>query len=117
MRNLRMNVKASAEFEPGTVRPGPEFYCNQCGAWFKKMLYWSSKRFNPEQKYGIIFFCGPECSLKHDNKWQKQDQQSTEEEERQGRKKELKDGKEETKRDNSFQDPLARNKVVLLEVS
>ena len=54
------------------------------------------------QKYGIIFFCGPECSLKHYNKWQKQDQQNIKEEERQGRRKERKDGKDKTKRDNGF---------------
>ena len=112
-----MNVKASAEFKPGTVRPGPEFYCSECGTWFKKMLYWASKMFNPDQKYGIIFLCGPKCSLKHYNKWQKQDQQNTEEEERQERRKELKDGKEETKRDNGFQDPLAGDKAILLAIS
>ena len=66
-----MNVRVFVEYDKSRVRPGPEFKCSECDTWFKKMMYWASKKFNPLQKYGIIFFCGPECSLKHYNKWQK----------------------------------------------
>jgi hypothetical protein len=66
-----MNVRVFVEYDKRSVRPGPEFKCSECDTWFKKMQYWASKKFNPIQKYGIIFFCGPACSLKHYNKWQK----------------------------------------------
>ena len=59
-----MNVRDFVEYDKSTVRPGPEFKCTQCGRWFKKLLYWTSKKFNPEQKYDIMMLCGPKCSLK-----------------------------------------------------
>ena len=59
-----MNVKVCVEYDKSAVRPGPEFKCSECGKWFKKLIYWTSKKFNPEQKYGIIMLCGAKCSLK-----------------------------------------------------
>jgi len=44
------------------VRPGPEFKCSECGNWFSRLLYWLDKKFNPDQKYNLIFFCGPKCA-------------------------------------------------------
>ena len=64
MKNFQMNAKVCVEYDKSTVRPGPEFKCSQCGTWFKKLLYWTSKKFNPEQEYQMVFLCGAECSLK-----------------------------------------------------
>ena len=64
MKNLPMNVKVCVEYDKSSVRPGPEFKCSECGGWFKKLIYWISKKFNPEQKYDIMMLCGPKCSLK-----------------------------------------------------
>ena len=61
-----MNAKDYVEYKPGTVRSGknkPEFLCSVCNKWFQRLLYWRDKKFNPEQGYRIIFYCGAECSL------------------------------------------------------
>jgi len=63
MKNSQMNARVFVEYDKESVRPGPEFKCSECGTWFKKLIYWTSKKFNPNQKYGIIMLCGPRCAL------------------------------------------------------
>jgi len=62
MKNLQMNVKVCVEYDSKSVRHGPEFLCSECGSWFKKLIYWASKKFNPDQKYQMVFLCGPQCA-------------------------------------------------------
>ena len=68
MKNLQMNVKVFVEYDPFTVNPGtnedprPSFQCIECGTWTKDMKYWLSKKFNPDQKYQMVFLCGPQCA-------------------------------------------------------
>jgi len=68
MKNLRMNVRVFVEYDKSTVRPGPKFKCSICGKWFKKLLYWTSKRFNPDQEYQMVFLCGAQCAVEADGK-------------------------------------------------
>ena len=63
MKNSRMNARGFVEYDKSRVRPGPEFKCFECGGWFKRLLYWSSKQFNSEQKYDIMFLCSAKCAL------------------------------------------------------
>ena len=62
MKSLRTNVKVYVEYDKSSVRPGPEFKCSECGKWFKKLLYWLDRKFNPDQEYRMIFLCGPQCA-------------------------------------------------------
>ena len=62
MKNLQMNVRDFVEYDKSSVRPGPEFKCSECGNWFSRLLYWLDKKFNPDQEYKLIFFCGPKCA-------------------------------------------------------
>ena len=62
MKNLQMNVKVCVEYDSKSVRHGPEFLCSECGSWFKKLIYWTSKKFNPDQEYQMVFLCGPQCA-------------------------------------------------------
>ena len=62
MKNLQTNVKACVEFDRKFVRPGPEFRCYNCGKWFTRLLYWTAKQFNPQQKYKLQFLCGSVCA-------------------------------------------------------
>ena len=62
MKNLQMNVKVCVEYDTKSVRHGPEFLCSECGSWFKKLIYWTSKKFNPDQEYQMVFLCGPQCA-------------------------------------------------------
>jgi len=62
MKNLQMNVKVCVEYDSKSLRHGPEFLCSECGLWFKKLIYWTSKKFNPDQKYQMVFLCGPQCA-------------------------------------------------------
>ena len=62
MKNLQMNVKVCVEYDSKSVRHGPEFLCSECGSWFKKLIYWTSKKFNPDQQYQMVFLCGPQCA-------------------------------------------------------
>ena len=57
-----MNVKVCVEYDTKSVRHGPEFLCSECGSWFKKLIYWTSKKFNPDQEYQMVFLCGPQCA-------------------------------------------------------
>ena len=70
MKNLQMNAKDSVEYkkgedyDPKSVRPGPEFKCFNCGTWFdgNEWKYDLSKHWYPSLKYKINFLCGPVCS-------------------------------------------------------
>jgi len=62
MKNLQMNAKVFVEYDTKSVRHGPEFLCSECGSWFKKLIYWTSKKFNPDQEYQMVFLCGPQCA-------------------------------------------------------
>ena len=62
MKNLQMNAKGFVEYDTKSVRHGPEFLCSECGSWFKKLIYWTSKKFNPDQEYQMVFLCGPHCA-------------------------------------------------------
>ncbi len=62
MKSLQMNARVSVEYDKKTVRQGPEFLCSECDTWFKKLVYWTSKKFNPDQKYQMVFLCGPQCA-------------------------------------------------------
>ena len=33
--------------------------------WFKKLIYWKSKKFNPDQQYQMVFLCGPKCATEN----------------------------------------------------
>ena len=55
MKSLQMNARVSVEYDKKTVRQGPEFLCSECDTWFKKLVYWTSKKFNPDQEYKMIF--------------------------------------------------------------
>ena len=65
-----MNVKVFVEYKKGvdynpkSVRPGPEFKCFNCGEWFNgnDWKYSLSKKWYPSLKYNINFLCGPICS-------------------------------------------------------
>ena len=60
-----MNVKVCVEYDKSSVRHGPEFLCSECGSWFKKLIYWKSKKFNPDQEYQMVFLCGPKCATEN----------------------------------------------------
>ena len=62
MKNLLMNVRACVEYNKSCVREGPQYKCYVCKQWFDKLVYWLDKKFNPDQKYRIIFLCGPQCA-------------------------------------------------------
>ena len=62
MKSLQMNVKDYVEFDRKFVREGPEFRCYNCGKWFTRLLYWTDKQFNPQQKYKLQFLCGSGCA-------------------------------------------------------
>ena len=55
-------MKVCVEYDTKSVRHGPEFLCSECGSWFKKLIYWTSKKFNPDQEYQMVFLCGPKCA-------------------------------------------------------
>ena len=65
MKNLQMNVKVFVEFDKSSLRPGPEFKCSICGKWFKRLLYWIDKKFNPDLEYDMVFLCGPKCATEN----------------------------------------------------
>ena len=65
MKNLQMNVRVFVEYDKSSVRPGPEFKCSECDTWFKKLKYWKSKKFNPDQEYQMVFLCGPKCATEN----------------------------------------------------
>ena len=60
-----MNAKVCVEYDKQTVRQGPEFLCSECNTWFKKLIYWTSKKFNPDQEYQMVFLCGPKCATEN----------------------------------------------------
>ncbi len=56
--------KKDVDFDPTTVRKGPEFKCYVCGKWSDHMKYMLYKQWYPFLKYNMNFLCGPKCSLK-----------------------------------------------------
>ena len=62
MRNSLMRVRvfvaSKNDFNPKSVRPGPEFKCFQCGDWFdgNTWRYTFAKHWYPFLKYPINFF-------------------------------------------------------------
>ena len=41
--------------------------CTVCYEEIDKLLYWQDPKFHPDQ-LTAIFFCGPDCSLKYEEK-------------------------------------------------
>ena len=64
--SVRVFVASKNDFNPKSVRPGPEFKCFQCGDWFdgNTWRYTFAKHLYPFLKYPINFLCSPGCSSK-----------------------------------------------------